>query len=305
MNKNQFIDGTVQAYSEKYVQTTVKGADMFYHYSTMLGSVSFGNPAGSWFIEKWSSVMENNFDLNLRDQALLVNNMISEKSGKLKKGEMYEDARMMPCVEHSLRKKLFLQKNLRNYVDGGTYKGDFLNNKRHGKSTYSYKDGKKYVGDWVNDERSGRGITYLTDGARYEGEFLNDKAHGKGTYYDANGTVRYKGQYSNGNEHGKRTYYFASGEKYVGDFVDGRKTGKGTMCYADDNIFEGEFLNGSKHGKGILYYPNKEGYEGQFFNNTRHVVTRKLSGNCSNINIIYYSLFSVLLFLLNLNSIFQ
>jgi hypothetical protein len=140
--------------------------------------------------------MQRNSDLDLHDQALVVNRDTSHHTGKTKEAEV---CRIMPYIEQSLRAKLYLQKNIRNYPDGGRYEGEFLKNKRHGKGTYFYNDGRKYVGDWVKDERSGAGSEYFKNGDRYEGEFLNDKANGKGTEY------------------------YANVDKHIGDWFDGKK----------------------------------------------------------------------------------
>lgn len=47
------------------------------------------------------------------------------------------------------------------YNEGGKYRGNWLNNKMHGKGTLEYADGRiAYQGDWLNDELHGNGILY-------------------------------------------------------------------------------------------------------------------------------------------------
>ena len=47
------------------------------------------------------------------------------------------------------------------YNEGGKYKGNWLNNKMHGKGTLEYADGRvAYQGDWSCDELHGKGVLY-------------------------------------------------------------------------------------------------------------------------------------------------
>lgn len=94
----------------------------------------------------------------------------------------------------------------------GTYEGDLVNDKPHGKGVFSFNDGGRYEGDFVKGAFSGKGVmtyTFPTDGYRYEGEFANGKRQGKGVYI------------------------FPSGKRYEGDFADNDIHGSGTM-YAED-----------------------------------------------------------------------
>lgn len=43
------------------------------------------------------------------------------------------------------------------YADGTSYRGEFLNRKRHGRGIYTYKDGRQFDGHWFNDVESGYG----------------------------------------------------------------------------------------------------------------------------------------------------
>jgi hypothetical protein len=46
--------------------------------------------------------------------------------------------------------------------------------------------GGSYEGDWRDDKRNGRGIMTLADGGRYAGDYLNGKQHGRGIMTWAN-----------------------------------------------------------------------------------------------------------------------
>ena len=43
------------------------------------------------------------------------------------------------------------------YATGGSYEGNFINNKQQGQGTYDYGNGAQYTGQWENDIRSGSG----------------------------------------------------------------------------------------------------------------------------------------------------
>ena len=96
------------------------------------------------------------------------------------------------------------------------YKGDWLNNARHGTGRMSYQNGDVYEGEWQNDMRSGHGQCIYANGDVYDGEWKNDNRNGHGTYT------------------------FANGDEYEGDWKDDvRMNGHGVMRYADGSIYEG------------------------------------------------------------------
>ena len=41
------------------------------------------------------------------------------------------------------------------------YEGEVVNNKKHGKGTFTFSDGGKYIGDWQNDKRHGNTAAVL------------------------------------------------------------------------------------------------------------------------------------------------
>lgn len=49
------------------------------------------------------------------------------------------------------------------YVNAGIYKGNWLNNKRHGNGEMIYNNGNYYKGDWVEDIRTGHGKMMYND----------------------------------------------------------------------------------------------------------------------------------------------
>ena len=78
------------------------------------------------------------------------------------------------------------------------YKGDFLNNLRHGKGKY-YENGKLvYEGEFSEDKYNGKGKMYYKDGRVYEGKFSNGKRDGEGIEFDSKGNIIEEGEFENG-----------------------------------------------------------------------------------------------------------
>ena len=53
----------------------------------------------------------------------------------------------------------------------GTYEGEFVRNKMHGRGTFVYEDKSKYVGSFESGERCGKGELVYADGSKYVGSF--------------------------------------------------------------------------------------------------------------------------------------
>ena len=144
------------------------------------------------------------------------------------------------------------------------YEGTIHNKKRDGYGVLYDKDNNiKYKGDWKNDKKHGKGIQYFESGT-YSGLFINGLRHGNGKYEWRNGDI-YEGKFKEGHFTGKASFVNnLTKDKYVGGFLHFKKTGHGEI-FNDDNllIFSGEWLNNMKNGYGISYEDNeviKEGY---------------------------------------------
>jgi len=86
-----------------------------------------------------------------------------------------------------------------------TYEGDFHNNKKHGKGTFTWGiSGNKYEGNFIEDQREGFGIYKWLNGTVYKGDWKGDKMNGKGIMIFPDGRkqigIYYKGKYG-----GKKT----------------------------------------------------------------------------------------------------
>lgn len=68
------------------------------------------------------------------------------------------------------------------YLDGTSYVGNWVQNRRHGKGwSFKAQDGSisdlgdLYLGEWRNDSIHGLGTMIRTDGSVFRGYFDNDK----------------------------------------------------------------------------------------------------------------------------------
>ena len=76
------------------------------------------------------------------------------------------------------------------FYNGDLYEGEWLRGKRHGKGTAFLQTGERYVGMWEADRRHGYGTLSRADGTRYVGMFVHDLKHGRGQLFFPNGTVQ-------------------------------------------------------------------------------------------------------------------
>ena len=75
------------------------------------------------------------------------------------------------------------------YLDGEKYVGEFKNDIRNGRGTYTYSDGDKYVGEFKRGYRHGQGTFTWHNGDKYVGGYKRNAKHGKGVATEANGTI--------------------------------------------------------------------------------------------------------------------
>ena len=121
----------------------------------------------------------------------------------------------------------------------GRYKGQFVNNVRHGKGTLEFEENGltyRYAGDFNEDAQTGRAVLHISNGDKYSGEFQDGRFHGHGEYVFNDGS-RYDGEFADGVMHG------------VGSFVAAFDTSE---IHGDGERFEGQWRNGVRHGKGVV-----------------------------------------------------
>jgi hypothetical protein len=108
------------------------------------------------------------------------------------------------------------------YPGGEYYKGEAVNNKRHGYGKQHWADGRHYEGNWARNKQEGYGKMVWTDGANYTGEFKADQIHGHGLYIWADG-ANYNGEWSNGVKHGEGIYIYSNGRTRKGMWKNGKE----------------------------------------------------------------------------------
>ncbi len=185
---------------------------------------------------------------------------------KLKSLEMYSYT-VNPKIESSKKfsfaaNQLHSGSKMNQYYKNGTYCGlmDLINNKKHGKGTYTWKNGDVYVGDWNNGVRQGKGTYTWADGDKYVGSFQNGKMHGYGEYFYNSGTLKH----------------------YAGNWRNDVRCGKGTMKYRSGSVYTGVFQNNNRHGYGEMLYNDGSSYSGIWENDYMSVLGRYdyASGAC-------------------------
>ena len=61
-------------------------------------------------------------------------------------------------------------------ANGGSYDGDWVEGKKHGRGVRTYWDGDSYDGDWVEGKQHGRGVyTYALTGRSYDQDWVEGK----------------------------------------------------------------------------------------------------------------------------------
>ena len=147
----------------------------------------------------------------------------------------------------------------------GLYRGDIVNNKRHGYGQSKMKNGHFYSGEYVNDKRQGFGLyEYNNGGDKYEGQFFNNKRHGYGVYtYEADGTS-YSGYWEKNLKHGLGILTYSDGVVIKGIFTDGTIT-YGEITFPNGSKYIGALENYLMHGAGTLTYSDGLRVESDFF----------------------------------------
>ncbi|XP_073406612.1 MORN repeat-containing protein 3-like [Dendrobates tinctorius] len=145
-------------------------------------------------------------------------------------------------------------------VNGDEYKGEWMNNMKHGKGACIYKEANAiYQGDWIRGKRSGFGTYSVKSPSTgeyirvYAGNWKNDKKHGYGTYYCSEDEY-YEGGWECGQRSGWGKMIYANGDVYEGEWQSDKYCGQGILFSANNNRYEGSWKDGMKHGPGKFYY---------------------------------------------------
>ena len=127
---------------------------------------------------------------------------------------------------------------------GHIYNGEYKDDKRQGKGTYSWPNGDKYVGEWKDDIRHGHGTFTLATGDKYVGEWKDNIKHGHGSYDWPNGD-KYIGYFKNNQPNGWGKIIYRNGGKYLGEFKNGYPNGQGKQTSWIGIVKEGIWKDGN------------------------------------------------------------
>lgn len=139
-------------------------------------------------------------------------------------------------------------------------------------ANYTWESGGSYKGEWVNAKMHGKGVRVSSNGSTFDGTFVKGFFHGQGTANYKSGDA-YVGEWARDVPHGKGTLTIKTslGEKrYVGDWESGRMKGQGRMVWENGDVYEGGWESDLFHGRGTLTKKDGSRYEGDWANGLRH-----------------------------------
>jgi hypothetical protein len=156
------------------------------------------------------------------------------------------------------------------FVAGSNYKGEWLDDQKHGFGTQINSDGSKYEGEWKYGKYDGKGTLWIKKKKiyirEYVGEWSDGFMQGEGAYYYDNGEI-YQGEWKNSKRHGSGRLDFVSGDYYIGEWQNDKQHGFGSLYLKNGNIYVGLWMNGLKEGPGKFFYAaTKKLYEGEWAN---------------------------------------
>jgi hypothetical protein len=176
------------------------------------------------------------------------------------------------------------------YVDGGSYSGQWKADEPHGRGTLVrprdvstaaaegamsprgpyHRGGSTFTGEMVGGVPCGTGVLSLHEsGDAIEGEWTED-----GTLSDAIVRFAAGGQYDGDLDaelrpHGEGRRAYTDGARYSGSFLHGVRDGHGVCRELNGDEYDGGWLADERHGHGTLRYANGGVYEGSFSGGAR------------------------------------
>jgi len=134
---------------------------------------------------------------------------------------------------------------------GGTYIGEYKNDKKNGLGTFIYSDGMEITGVFKENEYPPKGTVIFTNGSKYVGELNNDGFPlGFGTFVSPSGERMIIGTWKE-NEDGfqRGTLIYRKGEHegdvYVGEIREDLPNGQGTCYMSNGGQVIGTFRKGN------------------------------------------------------------
>ena len=119
----------------------------------------------------------------------------------------------------------------------------------------TFASGHSYDGDWVDDKRHGRGTYTYASGDRYDGALRDDKFNGTGTFVFASGNV-FSGEFRD-NKRVTGRYVLACGDTFEGAWKHDKFHGDGVYVLAAGGSYAGLWRRGKIHpGTGRVTLPD-------------------------------------------------
>lgn len=142
------------------------------------------------------------------------------------------------------------------------YYGEFAKGNKHGFGIWHFFVNDRvfeYKGDFQDDKRHGKGmLTAQASRVKYDGEWQDDYMHGTGVYiwpYQFPLSVYrvYVGEYAKDKRNGKGFAIFQNNDHFLGQWENDLKVGPGLFKHAGNNeVYEVEYVEDSKQGDGEL-----------------------------------------------------
>ena len=176
----------------------------------------------------------------------LTSRLNNDKKNKLQQSMIHQSLVLNLQSSNRLRNSSTLS-------NGVSYKGKYVNGKKHGDGEYTTKE-FYFSGNFQNDLPVGPGkLMFLLKKRSFEGNFLGDFSKGKGTIVYENGDT-YFGEWENFKKKGKGRMELINGNIYEGNFEDDQFEGKGAMYMKEDNKqIEGNWRKGKENGTFLIY----------------------------------------------------
>lgn len=127
-------------------------------------------------------------------------------SGSVYKGEIVDEKR------HG--------KGVMQFTNGGIYEGNFNKNKRQGKGKMVYGNLDVYEGDWSGDNREGNGVMKWLNGDSYSGQWIKNNREGVGVFIAEEGKEYYEGDWLTDKRQGKAKYKLNGSDTLNGYFYE-------------------------------------------------------------------------------------
>ena len=145
--------------------------------------------------------------------------------------------------------------------NGDKLTGNFVNGNLVGEIVYNFIDGNRYEGNFYRAEFTGEGKFIFTNGDIDQGTFLHNKLNGFGTLKTRDKTI--SGIFKDGNliNKGKKSYEYANGTKYILDYDNPTQS---SINWSNGAFFKGIIDDNFKYVKGLLNYGNGDSFDGEF-----------------------------------------